>query len=155
MYIQIKSAYLCIEMKSSNSRFSKCLYFSANALARKVEKLATESWKKIGLSPSHAYLLLTVIEEPGVQPGTLSVQMQLTPSTISRLIEKLEAKKLLIRIAEGKVTNVYPTPKAKELYPVMKACVNEFYKNCTTLAGVEETSRMVQSINKLNDKLTG
>ena len=141
-------------MKSSNSRFSKCLYFSANALARKVEKLAIESWKKIGFSPSHAYLLLTVIEEPGVQPGTLAEELQLTPSTITRLIEKLEAQKLLVRTVEGKVTNVYPTPKAKELYPIMRICVNEFYKNCTVIAGVEETGRMVQSINKLNDKLT-
>jgi MarR family transcriptional regulator, organic hydroperoxide resistance regulator len=141
-------------MKSSASRFSKCLYFSANALARKIEKLAAESWKKINLSPSHAYLLLTVIEEPGVQPGTLAAEMQLTPSTITRLIEKLEAEKLLVRTVEGKVTNVYPTPKAKELYPKMKVCLNEFYKNYTLLAGVEETYKMIQNIHKLNDKLT-
>lgn len=75
-------------MKSSNSRFNKCLYFSDNALARKVEKLATESWKKINLSPSHAYLLMMVLDEP----GAIAKEMQLTPSTIIRLIEKLEEK---------------------------------------------------------------
>lgn len=141
-------------MKSSGSRFSKCLYFSANAFARKVEKLAADSWKKINLSPSHAYLLMTVIEEPGVQPGKLADEMQLTPSTITRLIEKLEEKKLLVRTTEGKLTNVSPTAKARELYPKMKKCREEFYTNCTLFLGAEEIKRAARSINKLNDRLS-
>ncbi len=146
---------MCPIMKSSASRFNKCLYFSANALARKVEKIATDSWKQVDLSPSHAYLLLTVIEEPGVQPGILAAELQLTPSTITRLIEKLEQKKLLVRTSEGKLTNVYPTPKSKELYPKMKTCLNDFYQACTGVTGEGEIKRMTQHINKLNDKLTG
>ena len=140
-------------MKTSESRFCTCIYFSANALARKIEKLAAESWKKVDLSPSHAYLLMTVISEPGIQPGCLADELQLTPSTITRLIEKLELAKLVIRTTEGKLTNIYPTPKAKELYPKMKSCIKEFSENCIVLFGVQESTRMVQSINKLNDKL--
>jgi DNA-binding MarR family transcriptional regulator len=140
-------------MKSSNSRFSKCLYFSTGALARKVEKIAVENWKKIDLAPSHAYLLMMVLENPGVQPGGIAEEMQLTPSTITRLIEKLEDKKLLVRTTEGKVTNVYPTPKGKELLPKMKSCMGDFYKTYTEILGAEESVRMVQSINKLTDKL--
>lgn len=140
-------------MKSSNSRFSKCLYFSTGALARKVEKIAVENWKKIDLAPSHAYLLMMVLENPGVQPGGIAEEMQLTPSTITRLIEKLEDKKLLVRTTEGKVTNVYPTPKGKELLPKMKSCMGDFHKTYTDILGAEESVRMVQSINKLTDKL--
>ena len=140
-------------MKSSNSRFSKCLYFSTGALARKVEKIAVENWKKIGLAPSHAYLLMMVLENPGVQPGGIAEEMQLTPSTITRLIEKLEEKKLLIRTTEGKLTNVYATPKGKELLPKMKSCMSDFCKQYTDILGAEESMRMVQSINKLSDKL--
>lgn len=141
-------------MKASGSRFSKCLYFSANAFARKVEKLATNSWKKINLTPSHAYLLMTVIEEPGVQPGKLAEEMQLTPSTITRLIEKMEENKLVVRTTEGKVTNVYPTPKANQLYPQMKDCLDEFYTNCISILGAEEMKRTAININKLSDKLS-
>ena len=142
-------------MRSSNSRFNKCLYFSANALARKVEKLATESWKKIDLSPSHAYLLMMVLDEPGAQPGTIAKEMQLTPSTITRLIEKLEEKKLVLRSTEGKLTNVYPTTKAKALQPVMKLCLKDFFKKYAAILGAEESGRMVQSMNLLTDKLPG
>lgn len=140
-------------MKSSDSRFSKCLYFSTNALARKVEKIALENWKPIGLAPSHANLLMMVLDNPGVQPGSIAEEMQLTPSTITRLIEKLEEKKLVVRTTEGKITNVYATPKGKELLPKMKHCMEDFYKQYTSILGAEESMRMVQNINKLTDKL--
>ena len=140
-------------MRSSESRFNGCLYFSANALARKIEKLAIESWKKINLTPSHAYLLLMVLEEPGVQPGAIAAEMQLTPSTITRLIEKLEEKKLVIRTTEGKITNVYATPKGKELYPQMKNCLADFTSKYSEILGTDESTRMVHNMNKLTDKL--
>jgi len=129
------------------------LYFASGALARKAEKLAKDSWKPLGLAPSHAYLLMLVLEEPGLQPGALADLLQLEPSTITRLIEKLEQKKLAVRTTEGKITNVYPTPKAKELYPRMKGCVEAFNNALTAALGKEESHRVITGINKLSDKL--
>jgi len=130
------------------------MYFTANALARKMEKLASESWKKVELSPSHAYLLMIVIEEPGVQPGVLSEELQLTPSTITRLIEKLEKKKLVVRTMDGKVTNVYPTPKAKTMQPKLIECVNEFFGAYSKILGKNESIQLVDSMHKISDKLS-
>jgi DNA-binding MarR family transcriptional regulator len=122
-------------------------------LARKIEKLANESWKKVGLTPSHAYLLMLAIDEPGIQPSALVKQLLLTPSTITRLIEKLEEKKLVIRTTEGKLTNVYPTPKARALLPELRECLNDFYQNYSSIIGKEESARLVTNMNKLVDKL--
>lgn len=140
-------------MNSSESRYKECLYFSANVLARKIEKLASASWKKVNLSPSHAYLLLIVLEEPGVQPGTLSGELQLTPSTITRLVEKLEEKELVVRTTSGKLTNLYPTPKAKKLLPELVNCVKDFQQQYTAILGGEESARLVHNIHKLANKL--
>jgi MarR family transcriptional regulator, organic hydroperoxide resistance regulator len=140
-------------MKASDSRYSKCLYFTTNALARKVDKLAQESWKKVNLSPSHAYLLMMVIGEPGIQPKVLAEHLQLQPSTITRLMEKLELKKLVIRTTEGKLTNVYPTPKAKEILPRLNECLSEFYSRYAEILGKEESGRFVQNMVKITDKL--
>lgn len=142
-----------LSMKTSCSQFAQCLYFTSNALARKVEKLAVESWKPIGISPSHAYLLLAVLQEPGVQPSALADQLQLQPSTITRLMQKLERAKLIIRTVDGKVTNVYPTPKAKELQPKMQDCAQHFYQQCSQVFGKEEGGRLAQSIGKAADKI--
>ena len=140
-------------VKAANSRYCQCLYFSSNALARKIEKLANDSWKKVGLTPSHAYLLMLAIEDPGIQPSALVKQLLLTPSTITRLIEKLEEKKLVVRTTEGKLTNVYPTPKAKAMLPDLKDCLNHFYQNYSAIIGKDESAKLVTSMNKLVDKL--
>lgn len=140
-------------MKTSESKYCKCLYFTSGALARKVEKLAQQSWAKVKLSPSHAYLLMMVIENPGIQPGYIGEELQLTPSTISRLLQKLEEGKLLVRISEGKTTNVYPTPKGKDLLPSLKSCLQEFYTRYVEILGKEESAKLVQNMGEMADKL--
>jgi DNA-binding MarR family transcriptional regulator len=140
-------------MKTSCSQFAQCLYFMSGALARKVEKLAQESWKPVGLSPSHAYLLLAVLQEPGIKPGTLAEQLQLQPSTITRLMQKLEEKKLIVRTSEGKITNVYPTPKAKELQPRMNGCLQHFYTQTEALVPSAEGSKLLQAMGRVADRL--
>ena len=140
-------------MKTSESKYKQCIYFASNALARVVEKLSIEEWKKVDLSPSHAYLLMLVLEEPGMQPGTIAGQLRLTPSTITRLIEKLESKKLVVRTVEGKLTNVYPTPKAKELQPRLIACAESFTKMYYNILGKEESDRLTRTMAKVADQL--
>jgi DNA-binding MarR family transcriptional regulator len=140
-------------MKTSESKYCSCLYFTANALARKVEKIAIETWKKANLSPSHAYLLMLALEEPGIQAGQLSAELHLTPSTISRLLEKLEEKKLIIRASEGKQTNVYPTLKAKELKPLLKQCLEEGTEKFSKILGKEEGKQLIKNMNMVADKL--
>lgn len=142
-------------MKTSDSTYHQCLYFVTSALARKVEKLASESWKRVDLSPSHAYLLMLVIDNPGIQPGALSEQLHLSPSTITRLIEKLEDKKMVVRVMEGKITNVYPTQKSKGLHPTLLACRDEFYTTYEKILGEKECKTMVDNMVKIADKLKG
>jgi DNA-binding MarR family transcriptional regulator len=141
-------------MKHSESKYCNCLYFNTAALARKIEKMAVESWKETGLAPSYAYLLLLILEEPGMQPGCIANHLQLSPSTITRLIEKLEAKKLVVRTTEGKITNVYPTPKAKEALPEMKTCVQQFSKLCIDVLGKEENNKIIAALRSVADKLS-
>jgi len=140
-------------MKTTESKYCKCLYFTSGALARKVEKLAQQSWQQVNLSPSHAYLLMMVIENPGMQPGSIGEQLQLTPSTITRLIQKLEESKLVVRISEGKATNVYPTPKGKELMPKLKVCRDDFHSRYVAILGNDESAKLVQNMGVMADKL--
>ena len=140
-------------MQIKESKYSQCLYFTSAALARKVEKIAIEVWKEVDLPPSHAYLLMAVLEGPGIQPSLLAAELHLQPSTITRLVEKLEEKKLLVRTNEGKLTNIYPTPKAKELLPRMKQCIQKFHKKYSSLLGKDESCRLVNDIAMFADKL--
>ncbi len=140
-------------MKTSESKFASCLYFTCNALARKVEKMAIECWKPVQLSPSHGYLLMMVLEDPGVGAGNIADNLQLKPSTVTRLLEKLEEKKLIVRITEGKQTTVFATNKAKQLLPALKKCVENFYNLYSEALGKQVSNSFVNNLHEISDKL--
>ena len=77
-------------MGKEKTKYCTCLYYSANALSRIMTKISDDEFAITGLSSSYAFLLMIVNENPGVQPTEISHQMQLTPSTVTRLIEKME-----------------------------------------------------------------
>lgn len=96
---------------------------------------------------------MMVIQEPGMQPSLLADHLQLQPSTVTRLIEKLEERKLVVRTTEGKITNVYPSPKGKEMLPKLKECLHEFYNSYSSILGKEESAKLVQQMGRVADKL--
>ena len=129
------------------------MYFSSGALARKIEKIAIEIWESVNLSPSHGYLLMMVLDQPGIQPTAIVEELLLAPSTITRLMEKLEEKKLVRRTMEGKITNVYPTAKAKAMSGQFQECLDKFYKSFSDILGKDESARLIHAMNRITDKL--
>ncbi len=140
-------------MKCSESRYSRCMYFASGALARKIEKLAMACWKKAALSPSHGYLLVIALEQPGIQPGQLAAQLQLSPSTVTRLVEKLEEKELVRRSMEGKTTNIFPTEKGRALSPMLESCIRQFHEQVENIVGQDNASQLIESIHRCTDTL--
>ncbi len=141
------------QMKVTESKYNTCLYFAANTLARKIEKLAIECWKPADLPPSHAYLLMMVLEEPGLHPGRIASHLQLSPSTITRLIEKLEERNLVLRKIVGRTTKVYPSNNGIILFPILRSCLAEFYTNSCGIIGKSESEKIVADMCLIADKL--
>jgi DNA-binding MarR family transcriptional regulator len=92
------------------------LYYTTTALCREVSNIAETAFMDMGLTPSDAYLIMVVNEKPNIQPTEISERILLAPSTITRMIEKLEKRDIVVRSQEGKYTYVAPTLKGKELY---------------------------------------
>ena len=147
--------YLCIEMVKCDSKYCGCLYFSANALARNITKMAEEEFATTGLTPSYAFLVMSITENPGIQPKDLSAEMLLTPSTITRLIEKLETKKLVERKIQGKYTEVYPTEKGISLANDIKESWMNLYNRYSNMLGEEEAKNLTAMIYNATKKLEG
>ena len=123
----VRSAFATKNMTPDNetTRFAACLLFSANALARAITNMGDETFARLGLTYSHAYLLWEIVESPGITPTVLSERLFLSPSTITRLIEKLEQKGLVTRQSEGKNTLVTPTESGKMLHPQIVEAVQQ------------------------------
>ena len=140
-------------MPDKKSKYCNCLYYSANALSRIMTKMADDAFSTTGLTASYAFLLMIVNERPGIQPGEISCQMQLKPSTVTRLIEKMEYKGFLKREQTGRTTQVYPTPASKKLNPQIKKAWSNLYQQYADILGNDHAKNLTQSIYEATLKL--
>ena len=140
-------------MKRKDSKYCMCLYYSSNALARVITKMAEEEFAVTGLAPSYAFLIMSINEEPGICPKELSEIMQLSPSTITRFLEKLEHRGLIKKKSEGKYTKVYPTDCGIELNERIKEAWMSLYNRTTKSAGKEEVEKLAIDIYNMKNKL--
>lgn len=136
------------ETDSATTPYSACLLFSANALARAVTAIGDEEFGRFGLSYSHAYLLCEVVKQPGISPSDLSVTLYLSPSTITRLVEKLEHKQLVRRESEGKKTLIFPTPDGEALQPEVTKAWKQVGSRCSEVMGITDICELTRQVFK-------
>lgn len=137
----------------SVTRFSACLLFSANALSRAITAIGDEEFGRFGMCYSHAYMLCEVVGQPGITPSELSETLYLTPSTITRLVEKLEQKQLVRRESEGKKTLIYPTSEGIALQPEIAEAWDRVGKHYSELIGETDVCRLTQQVFKAAQSL--
>lgn len=141
------------KIKAVDSPFSDSLFFAAGALSREVEKLALECWKPTGLSPSLGqvlYYLLNYAQVTG--PMVIAQNLFLSPSTVTRLLEKLEKKGLILRFTYDRARMVQLTDKAWRLEPLISESESLFSKRCHALLG-EQAGQICPIITAMADKL--
>lgn len=135
------------------SKYCNCLYFTSNALARLMTKIADEEFRITGLTTSYAFVLMTVNDKPGIQPTEISQHMMLTPSTVTRLIDKLESKRYLKREHEGKQSKVFPTEKSLVLDKKLRESWHNLFVKYSEMLGENVSIDLTSSISKAVEKL--
>jgi MarR family transcriptional regulator, organic hydroperoxide resistance regulator len=144
-----------VKNKAIGSYFANSLYFSAGALAREAEKLAIACWGPVGLSPSHAQIILFLLDFSITGPSIIARTLLLSPSTITRLLDGLERKGLIVRFVYHEVRMVSPSEEARAREEEFLECDLEFSRRCTKLLGDEHPSGLTREMNKATDKLRG
>ncbi|MCK5684488.1 MarR family transcriptional regulator [bacterium] len=140
-------------MEPGNNFLESCLFFNTNALSRYLLKLAEKEFKPLNISPAHASLLLLVYDSPGTSPKQLSKGLNLTPSTITRFIDSLEKRDLVIRKTKGKSASIFPSKRGLELKKSIALCYKALYFKYTEILGEKTTSQLTFSIFKANNEL--
>ena len=137
-----------VDKPKSASRYSACLLFSANALARAITAIGDEEFGRFGMCYSHAYILCEVVGQPGITPSELSETLCLTPSTITRLVEKLEQKRFVRRESEGKKTLIYPTAEGEAIQPEISEAWDRVSTHYSQLIGESNVCQLTQQVFK-------
>lgn len=142
----IKEEPIEINGSKTATPYSACLLFSANALARAITAIGDEEFGRFGLCYSHAYLLCEVVAQPGISPSQLSETLCLTPSTITRLVEKLELKRLVRRESEGKKTLIFATSEGHVLQPIIAEAWDRVGARYSQLIGEKNVCQLTKQV---------
>jgi DNA-binding MarR family transcriptional regulator len=137
--------------------FEECLYFNSNTLARTVSRIWTNAYRQVNLSPPHAFLLRLVLAKPGLFPREIADELNLSRSTITRFLDSLEKRKLLVRKPtdrDGRELRVYPTQVAKQIHQKLDDIGADLTKLMAKTVGKNELSQMVAELRKMHKFLT-
>lgn len=98
--------------------FDHCLYFNTTALARLLEKEWSAAFASFELTPPQAFMLRLVLDQPGLSQRELADAMTIARPTATRVLDGLEARKLIQRRAgeaDGREQRIHPTVAAEAL----------------------------------------
>jgi len=139
---------------SCKSLLHHCLYFTSNSLSRVITRMAEEEFRITGLSPSHAFLMLLVNEQPGIGQKELGANLHLAPSTITRFVDGLVHKGYLTRKVEGKVTKLYAAEKGRNLQEPISKAWKRLYVRYSDILGTAEGDSLTLMVDKACRKLS-
>ncbi len=131
----------------------QCLYFTANSLCRAITRLADEEFAITGISPSHAFLLRVVSENPGIMQKDLGVMLNFAPSTVTRFVDHLIRRGLAERRVEGRAAQIYPTERGLMLQPTIAAAWQALYNRYYALLGQEAVRELTQMLHAAAERL--
>ena len=143
-----------INTPPQHCKLDGCLFFSTTKLAREFSKLADDAFSKTGLSPSHAMLLYLINLKGKIQQKEVGELLHLTPSTITRLIDKLERKGYVEKQSEGKNVCLLATPEGLLQQNGIITAWNLLHNGYQNILTETETLHFLEISGKLLEKLT-
>lgn len=133
--------------------FDECIYFNLSALTRKVTRIWDEEFGKLGLSPSHGYLLFAIAENPDASQKELGEIMELDPSTVTRFIDTLVSKGLARKPVRGKGAEIRLTSEGSKEYKKIKKSMDALYSRMRDHFGHRQFDAFVNGLYKARQSL--
>lgn len=142
-----------LPLRETDKILHNCLYFTANSIARKITRMAAEEFRFTGLSPSQAFIIMLVYENPGIGPKLLCEYLNLAPSTITRFADTLKHKGYVTKKIIGKNTSISITDEGAKLYDKIAIAWTNLYLRYSNILGEQKGINLTKSIYSANKML--
>ncbi len=140
--------------KNTQTYLECCLYFTANSLARVVARMADEEFGKLGMSTSHAFLLMLAADQPGISQKELAGHLNLAQSTVSRFADALVQRGFIEKKSSGKLVEIAATDKGREQLEGISDAWRALYERYSEILGEEKGKRLTKATYAAYQKLT-
>jgi MarR family transcriptional regulator, organic hydroperoxide resistance regulator len=118
-----------------------------------MNKITEEEFRFTGLTPTYAFLLMTINEKQGITQKELGKIMHIAPSTTTRFIEKLLVKNLVYSEQRGRLSMIFSTDKGKALQKDIEKAWENLHKHYTNILGLEEGDDLTRHLYDVSEKL--
>lgn len=142
-------------MKDIRSSYNTCLYHSNAALHRTLARMASEHFRPLDLSPTQGFILMTLKSAPGITVGDLALVHQLDTTTISRTLDRMEAKHLVKRDGTGREVRVFITTNGLKLEAEAQAAWRRLRLSYNDLLGEPQAHLLADSVTGAKAILEG
>lgn len=150
---------MCIHIQAAYNAgmFERCIYFNLNSLSRDINRIWDDAFQRQGLSPAHGYLLRLVLNEPGITQKEIAQNLNLDPSTVTRFIDALSAKKYIRRQTSPdnvRTSQIFPTAKAEDLHADLERTGAELYATLRKKIGAQRFDRLVKELRAIRQAIS-
>jgi DNA-binding MarR family transcriptional regulator len=136
--------------------FDHCLYFNTTALARTLERKWAAAFKPFGLTPSQAFMLRVILEQPGLLQNELATAMSISRSTATRTLDGLQKLKLVERRTterDGREFAIHPTAAARTMKAPLNAASGEVTARLKKQLGAMHFNDTVAKVKNIRSSL--
>ena len=136
--------------------FDHCRYCNTAALARRLEREWSVAFRPYELAPPQGFVLRAVLAQPGISPSELADAMALARPTVTRALDGLQARGLIVRESAEHDTRqvvVRPTPAACAMGPGLNEASARVTRRLKRLLGDTVFDDMVKDIRGVRSAL--
>lgn len=110
----------------------------------------------IGSGGQHSFLKV-VLRRPGINQDQLTQELKFDKATTARSVKQLEQSGYIERIPDPEDRRsllLHPTPKAKELEPVLKSILDDANKRLALYLSPDEEEQLLMLLHKIGLSLS-
>jgi DNA-binding MarR family transcriptional regulator len=132
--------------------WSESLYVSMAKVYRNISRIAEEAFATSDLSPSHGTLMLLLDEWKELSPMEIASSIDVSPSTATRLLDKLARLDLIKRRYEGIHSYVTLSKRGQQKIPEIQGCFDEMERRLQQIVTSRLRDRAVSVSRNLTDR---
>jgi DNA-binding MarR family transcriptional regulator len=142
-------------MSNARELMRCCLYFTAGALAREMSHRADRAFATTGLTPTQAFALLCIADEPGVNPSEIAGRLHIAPSTVTRAVDTLRDRGLVETTSAGRAVDIAATKAGAAMVETVMNAWHALYEDYCTQLDRDEADDLSHTLARVNDALRG